>query len=233
MWLHVDVVLYMHMWNIWIIVMFKYWVQWVNCPHSKLLILHWHFICFRLSAVQQTNQLGIFHEESSTITKFTCLKISKRHAWHSCWKIQYEDFRVFRCQSNNRIIFTLLKTKYPVQMIALWMVTSNGNVLPPFIFPNGLKLNIKAYTKSLEKEVPLWIKRVAARRPFIWQQDCTMPHKQKNLVWAVRKFLWAYLPNIWLPNSLIAILLIIVCGLCLSERQAKLHTAPKMNWKQE
>ena len=39
----------------------------------------------------------------------------------------------------------LIKTKHPV--LVLWAVTSNGNFMPPFIFPHDLSLNMEADIK--------------------------------------------------------------------------------------
>ena len=41
-----------------------------------------------------------------------------------------------------------MKTKHPVAIMVFEVVTSDGDVLPPFIFPLGLPLNMKAYIKD-------------------------------------------------------------------------------------
>ena len=40
-------------------------------------------------------------------------------AWYSRSKLLYNDFRMFRCQSKDRFILVLMKTKYPV-LIVVW-----------------------------------------------------------------------------------------------------------------
>ena len=72
------------------------------------------------------------------------------------------------------------------------VVTSNGDIMPPFIFLHGFKLNMEIYIKFLEEVVLLWIKWVVAARPIIWQQDYTMPHKQVDPVLIVKNFLWPH-----------------------------------------
>ena len=44
------------------------------------------------------------------------------------------------------------------------VVTSDVDVMPPFIFPHGLRPNTEAYVKYPEEAVLPWIERVAARR---------------------------------------------------------------------
>ena len=81
-------------------------------------------------------------------------------------------------------ISILMKTKHPVHIMGFRMVTNNGDIMLPFIFP---------WRPTQEKVVLPWIKRVAAGRHYIWQQDYHMLHKQENLVMTVRKFLLHHL----------------------------------------
>ena len=94
-----------------------------------------------------------------------------------------------------------MKTKHPVHIRVFGMVTSNGNVMPPFIFPHGL--NMGAYIKSLGEVVP-WMKRVAAGRSCIWHGNRTLHHAKKAgkfQFWMCENFCNHITPNIWLPNS--------------------------------
>ena len=43
-----------------------------------------------------------------------------------------------------------MKTKRPVHIMVFGVVTSDGDVMPTFIFPHGLTLNTVAYSKRLE-----------------------------------------------------------------------------------
>ena len=61
------------------------------------------------------------------------------------------------------------KTKHPV----FGVVTSNGDVIPPFIFPYSLRLNMEPYIKFQEEVMWPWIKRVTIKRPI----SDKMPHK--------------------------------------------------------
>ena len=78
-------------------------------------------------------------------------------------------------------VLILIKSKHPVHTMVFGVVTSNGNVMPSFIFPYGLRLNTEAYVNYLEKVVLPWIKRVFVGRPiYVATGLCTMPHKREN-----------------------------------------------------
>ena len=49
------------------------------------------------------------------------------------------------------------------------VVTSDGDVIPLSVFPDGFRLNTEANIKCLEEVVLFWIERVANRRPYVWQ----------------------------------------------------------------
>ena len=84
------------------------------------------------------------------------------------------------------------KTKHPVHIIVFAVVTSNGDIMPPFVFLHGFKLNTEAYIKSMEEIVLFWIERVAAGRFCVW------PH---NLCWLWESFCDYITPKIKLINS--------------------------------
>ena len=61
----------------------------------------------------------------------------------------------------------LMKTKHPVHTMVLGVITSEGDVTVPFIFPHSPRLNMEAYNKCLMESVLPSIKRMAAGRPYI------------------------------------------------------------------
>ena len=65
-------------------------------------------------------------------------------------------------------IFLVMKTKHSVHIAVFVVITSDGEVMTPFISPRDLRLNMKAYIVPGGVE-PSLIERVAARRPYIWQ----------------------------------------------------------------
>ena len=54
-----------------------------------------------------------------------------------------------------------MKTKYPILIVVFRVITSDGVVMVPFIFPPGLRLNTEAYIKCMEEGVLPWIEIVA------------------------------------------------------------------------
>ena len=65
----------------------------------------------------------------------------------------------------------LMKSKHPVHIMVFGVVTGNSDIMPPFIFLHGLRLNMETYIKCLEEAVLPWIKRMDAGRLYSWQQS--------------------------------------------------------------
>ena len=102
-------------------------------------------------------------------------------------------------QSEEWIIFILMKTKYPVDTKMLGVVTRDDDVIPSFIFLHGLKLNTYAYIQCLREIVLAWIERVTARSTYIWHQNSTPRlNKQENLILVAKKMSAATSP--WPSN---------------------------------
>ena len=53
---------------------------------------------------------------------------------------------------------TVMKTKLPVTVMAIGVVSSEGHCMPPHIFEAGLKVNTEVYLKVMEETVLPWIK---------------------------------------------------------------------------
>ena len=120
-------------------------------------------------------------------------------AYHSHWKIQNEDFRMFGCQSEDRFIFLIMKTKHSVHIMVFGVVKSKSDVMPPFISPHNLMLSREVYIKCLvEVELP-WIEWLVAKRLHLATELGAMPHKQENPILTVRKFLQPH--HLWPTNS--------------------------------
>ena len=56
----------------------------------------------------------------------------------------------FQCQYEDRFIFILMKTKDPLNIMVFKMIIRDGDIMPLFIFPHGLRLNTEAYIKCLK-----------------------------------------------------------------------------------
>ena len=116
-----------------------------------------------------------------------------------------------------------MKTQHSVLIMMSGVVTSDGDVIPPYIFPRSLRLNAEAYTKCLEYVVPTWIERVVIGRPYVWQQDFASRHtSRRTQCWLWEKFCNHITPNNLRPNSQTTILLVIMSELNLSQIPRKL-----------
>ena len=94
-----------------------------------------------------------------------------------------------------------MKNKHPVYILVFGIVTSDGDIMPPFITP-GLTLNPEADIKFLVKRMPVCIERVAAGIPYVSQQELSaMSHKLEEPVLTVRKFSKHTTFDIWPSNS--------------------------------
>ena len=61
-----------------------------------------------------------------------------------------------------------MKTKDPVHIMEFGKVINEGNVMSPFIFLNGLRVNTDTYFKWLDEIVQPLNKTMAAGRLYIW-----------------------------------------------------------------
>ena len=72
--------------------------------------------------------------------------------WSFSDEITFRQDQMVNSQNNHWLapspqdVLVLIKTKYPVHMV-FKMVTSNGDIIPPFIFPSSLRLNTDANIK--------------------------------------------------------------------------------------
>ena len=92
---------------------------------------------------------------------------------YCCIKSFFRDFHR-RC---DRFIWILMKTKHPVHIMVFGMVTSNVDIMPPFMFPCNFIHNTEAYIRYLEEVVLPGIENLAAGRLYIWQQDFVPCHQ--------------------------------------------------------
>ena len=64
-----------------------------------------------------------------------------------------------------------LMKKFPAMVMVFGAVSSEGHIMPPHIFEDGLKVNTKVYLDVLNSVVIPWCNQVAGGRPWVWQQD--------------------------------------------------------------
>ena len=96
----------------------------------------------------------------------------------------------------------VMHTKYPPTVMVLGVVSSEGHVMPPYIFPQGLRVNAAGYINVLKTVVKPWINKVCNGRPYVFQQDSAPSHKAiVTQDWLSENFYDHVTPNMWPPNS--------------------------------
>ena len=97
----------------------------------------------------------------------------------------------------------VMQTKFPATVMVFGVVSSEGHIMPLYIFQKGLKVNMVEYLKVLEMHVLPWIRKVADGRPYVWQQDSAPCHtSRKTQLWLSNNFVDFVSPHVWPPNLL-------------------------------
>jgi len=73
-----------------------------------------------------------------------------------------------------------MKIKFPAHIMVLGVVSSDEHVMPAYFFTEGLKVNQKVYQDVLTVVVKLWIEKVSAGRPYVFQQDFATAHTARK-----------------------------------------------------
>ena len=68
--------------------------------------------------------------------------------------------------TNNRDVPRVRKTKFPAMVMVFGVVSSEGHIIPPYIFEVGLKVNTKVFLDVLKSAVIPWCNQVAGGRPW-------------------------------------------------------------------
>lgn len=87
----------------------------------------------------------------------------------------------------------VMKTKFTATVMVLGVVSNEGDIMDPYFFSQGLKINADVYLEVLRDVVVPWMKKVANGRHFIYQQDGAPAHNAKK----VQDFLRANVPQFW------------------------------------
>ncbi len=107
--------------------------------------------------------------------------------------------RSHNCQNSRWIcqdpadVPVVFRSKNPAGVMVLGVISSEGNIMPPHFFPQGLKVNQDMYLDVLRDVVVPWMKEVAIGRKFTFQQDSAPAHKAKK----VQEWLLASVPHFW------------------------------------
>ncbi|QQP41915.1 Transposable element tcb2 transposase [Caligus rogercresseyi] len=89
-----------------------------------------------------------------------------------------------------------MKTKNPASNMVLAVISTEGDVMPPYFFQKKETVNKEVYKRVLEEVVVPWMDDVADGRPYTFQQDSAPAHRAK----IVLDFLALKTPNFWPPS---------------------------------
>lgn len=96
----------------------------------------------------------------------------------------------------------IYRTKNLASTMTLGVVASAGEVMPTHFFAKGEKVNAAMYMKVLEDKVIPWMKEVADRREFLFEQDSAPAHMaKKTLDLLTQHSIKFWDPQTWPSNS--------------------------------
>ena len=109
---------------------------------------------------------------------------------------------------NNRWLCTsidqvpiVMSTKFPATVMVLGVVSNEGDVMPPYFFPKGLKINMEEYIKVLRDVVKPWMDSVAGDRHYIFQQDGAPAHNGgRTQDWCKENLRGFWSKDFWPPS---------------------------------
>ena len=129
---------------------------------------------------------------SNIMIKISASEIWKRHAVLHGFYIGSVKIKISVCgqQSEDRFISIQLKTKQPVRMMVLVVVTSDGDFQPLFIFPTLFQTQLEGLYQVPGGGIAELVQEGGFKKILrLTIVPCTQLHEQKNPVLAVRIFL--------------------------------------------
>lgn len=90
----------------------------------------------------------------------------------------------------------VMTSKHPAQVMVLELISSDGDIMPPHFFGPKEKITKEVYVEVLKTKVVPWMEKVAAGRPYLFQQDSAPAHKSKMAI----EYLTATVPHFWTPD---------------------------------
>lgn len=151
-----------------------YNMLWVNCCHIILLISCIHVVCFLICWLHTTVG-SVGHrllEKRTSVTQFTPPKI---------WKWQDVLLGIHAEKSSTNIPACLCVNLKTVQRNRKELKESDrtDEKSPPEFFGECSLLNTETCIMSLENISLPWVKRLSARRSYIWQNDTAPCHTSR------------------------------------------------------
>ena len=94
-----------------------------------------------------------------------------------------------------------MHTKFPATVMVLGVVKNEGHVMPPYFFPQRLRVNAAACIEVLEAVVKLWTDNVRGETLYVFQQDSAPSHKAMTMQDWMSENLHDHITlNMWPPS---------------------------------
>ena len=138
-------------------------------------------------------------------------------AWHSIWKLQYKGFRMFGCQSEDKFIFILMKSKHLVHIKMFWEVMRWWHYAS---IHHSMWPQIQHGGAGLDREGGWW-KTLWLTTRLHYFTRAGEPSVGCEIIFAISSPLRASLPKLHF-----------LCVTQFSERPTKLCATPQINWRQ-
>jgi len=105
---------------------------------------------------------------------------------------------------NPEDVLIIARTKCPANVHVLDVVSSEGDVMPPYFFKNKETVTKEVYVNVLASVMKLWMEIVASGRPYVFQQDDA--HQMAHTSHLVQNWLSDnidifWFKEFWPPNS--------------------------------
>lgn len=98
------------------------------------------------------------------------------------------------CQ-NASDVPAVVHTKFPASVMVLGVVSSEGDVVAPHFFNEGLRVIADSYI-VLQTVAKPWMEEVIAGKEYMFQQDSAPAHKARKM----QACLYGSLPHHWSPD---------------------------------
>lgn len=139
----------------------------------------------KLKHPQAQNQLIFFSDEKNFCQD---QKVNKRNDRWLCADVEE--------------VPVVMSTKFPATVMVLGVISSEGDVMPPFFFEEGLRVNADAYIHVMDTVVKPWMEGIAGDRHYVFQQDGAPAHTaNKTQAWLADNLKEFWPKNIWPPSS--------------------------------
>ena len=122
--------------------------------------------------------LGLVLEKISVNTLFPAPKFRNDMVYYLAFMPGTEIYRLPKVweYTGERFIIIMMKTKHQVHIMVFSMITSDGVLMPPYIFQRYLRFSTEACIKCLAGRVQPWTERVAVWKLCVWQKDYSIPN---------------------------------------------------------